>query len=554
MQSEKLKIGILIDGDHLSPINADLINKLYASKVLDLKYFLISKYNDWDFDNDKTIFRRILWIIKNKKIFLYIKKFIGANIHNIESRIFFGKPLDNTPIDNYDRISKLEIVSEISKSGLINSYPDTEIEKIKNLDLDLLIRCGEKIIRGDILKICKFGVISFHHGDNNFYRGSPSTFYETYYKEPYTSFIIQKLSSELDNGDVFVKGDVKTSKFHAITARNLHLKSNLSMLSFLEQLANSRELPAIFHKMPYSSRLYKVPSLKIFTFYCIRLIKNLSKILIKKIMLLTQRDKEKYGIGFIIDNNWRKISLWRAKYIWPQPGIKLTNPSPFVFNNSNYCVVNSYEKMKNKNQINLYQLFDKKCKNLGKILIGGSDYINPFVFEVNNNLYALLTNHKKRNIEIYICNSFPNDWSYVCTPKSDVMCENTILLKGPEKVFWIIASTKDRASNKLLHFYKSNDLDRDEWSNHSQVNSEFMESHAINAGYIDDKRNFYRLTNFQMHENENRLNLFKIDFSESAYSELPTNISIYPRFKKGITHINNFSYQSGISVFDFKSK
>ena len=44
MQSEKLKIGILLDRETFSPITADLIDKLYTSKDVDLKYFLIPHY------------------------------------------------------------------------------------------------------------------------------------------------------------------------------------------------------------------------------------------------------------------------------------------------------------------------------------------------------------------------------------------------------------------------------------------------------------------------------------------------------------------------------
>lgn len=553
MHSKKLKIGILLDGDHISHINADLIDKLYASKDIDLKCFLITKYNNWDFDTKNSIFKRISWIIKNKKIFFYLTKFIAARIHGIESRIFFGKPLKDVSIDKYNYSEKLEITTSISKSGLVNSFASSEIEKIESLGLDLLIRCGEKILRGEVLTICPFGVISFHHGDNDFYRGSPSTFYETYYKEPYTSFIIQKLSSELDNGDVFVKGDIKTSKFHSINARNLHLKGNLSMLNFLEQLSNTRKLPDILDKAPYSSRLYKMPSIKIILSYSLRSIKNLSKIAIKKITGFITGEK-KSAIGFIINNDWKKISLWKASTITPKAGVKLSNPSPFKFNDSNYCMVNSYEKIKDENQIRLYQLFDKSSKNLGKILIGGINHKNPFIFEANNHLHALIMNDKERSIEIYICNSFPSDWSYVCTPQSEVTSESCYLFQSSDKSYWIISSTQDSFGNKLLNLYKSNVLDRNGWLNCSQLRSEFMESGAINAGYIDDKTLHYRLANFQIHENENKLNLYKIDCLEPAYKEFPTNIALHPRFREDITHINSFSYRSGISVFDFEYK
>jgi|TARA_B110000305_G_C19392684_1_gene615767 hypothetical protein len=83
MQSEKLKIGILLDRETFSPITADLIDKLYTSKDVDLKYFLIPGCHDWEFANDKPFITRVLWVIKNKKLFLYVKKFIFGKIYGI---------------------------------------------------------------------------------------------------------------------------------------------------------------------------------------------------------------------------------------------------------------------------------------------------------------------------------------------------------------------------------------------------------------------------------------------------------------------------------------
>ena len=61
------------------------------------------------------------------------------------------------------------------------------------------------ILKGKILETSKFGVISYHHGDNDFYRGVPAGFWEVYNKDPITGFIIQKLNNELDNGEILFK-------------------------------------------------------------------------------------------------------------------------------------------------------------------------------------------------------------------------------------------------------------------------------------------------------------------------------------------------------------
>ena len=79
------------------------------------------------------------------------------------------------PISSFE-VKKIYVEPNISSSGLYYSYKNEDIDKIKNSNLDVLIRGGSGILQGDILNICRMGVISFHHGDNNFYRGGPQGF------------------------------------------------------------------------------------------------------------------------------------------------------------------------------------------------------------------------------------------------------------------------------------------------------------------------------------------------------------------------------------------
>ena len=79
------------------------------------------------------------------------------------------------PISKF-AVKKIYIEPEVSSSFLFYRYKDTDIEKIKKLNLDLIIRGGSGILKGAVLDICKLGIISFHHGDNDLNRGGPQAF------------------------------------------------------------------------------------------------------------------------------------------------------------------------------------------------------------------------------------------------------------------------------------------------------------------------------------------------------------------------------------------
>ena len=53
--------------------------------------------------------------------------------------------------------------------GLYTRFDENQISKIKELEIDIIVRCCSGILKGEILTTAKYGVISLHHGDNRFY-------------------------------------------------------------------------------------------------------------------------------------------------------------------------------------------------------------------------------------------------------------------------------------------------------------------------------------------------------------------------------------------------
>ena len=91
-------------------------------------------------------------------------------------------------LKNFDLIQvirqSITIQSVISKSALVAQYADQDVESVKKLKLDVLIHCGWGILRGEILKASRYGVISLHNGDNRVNRGGPADFGRSFSGSP----------------------------------------------------------------------------------------------------------------------------------------------------------------------------------------------------------------------------------------------------------------------------------------------------------------------------------------------------------------------------------
>src|SRR5262249_53250159 len=107
-------------------------------------------------------------------------------------------------------LPRIDVV--IRKEGWSEYFPPEDIEAIRQYDLDFILRFAFGIIRGDILEAARFGVWSFHHDDEEVYRGSPPAFWEIVEDAPVTGAVLQRLTDRLDGGRILDKGWFPTAR------------------------------------------------------------------------------------------------------------------------------------------------------------------------------------------------------------------------------------------------------------------------------------------------------------------------------------------------------
>ncbi|MCZ6593928.1 MAG: formyl transferase [Bacteroidetes bacterium] len=81
------------------------------------------------------------------------------------------------------------------------------VKEIRNLKPDLITVCGCSILRDGILSIPPQGVINLHSGLSQVYRGTWTTLWAIYNKEPeYVGATVHYVSAGIDDGDIFYQG------------------------------------------------------------------------------------------------------------------------------------------------------------------------------------------------------------------------------------------------------------------------------------------------------------------------------------------------------------
>jgi hypothetical protein len=96
--------------------------------------------------------------------------------------------------------------------GFTHRFSPHDLELVGEQKFDVILRFGFNILRGEILNVPRYGIWSYHHGDNAYCRGGPAYFWEIYERHPLSGVILQVLSEELDAGLVLCKANLETQQ------------------------------------------------------------------------------------------------------------------------------------------------------------------------------------------------------------------------------------------------------------------------------------------------------------------------------------------------------
>lgn len=110
----------------------------------------------------------------------------------------------------------LDVVPQAS--GFVHYFPHDALAAIRAQHLDVLLRFGFNIIRGPILECAAHGVWSYHHGDSSRYRGGPPHFWELVEGAVESGVVLQRLTAELDAGQVLRRATFSTARTNSVSA------------------------------------------------------------------------------------------------------------------------------------------------------------------------------------------------------------------------------------------------------------------------------------------------------------------------------------------------
>ena len=443
MEQKEVKFGIMCFGTTFPLWQANAILNLVKLDGVSCKLLIIKETENEILSKrilKKLKFQNILWTV----YYYFIKK-------------------------KFTTIKETDLCEELAEANKIYCKPilkgkyseyfeEADIESIKSHDLDFILRLGFGIIRGEILNVAKFGVWSFHHDDEQKYRGGPPCFWEIYHNDNITGGILQKLTDKLDGGIILKKGYLKTLLSYTKNRDQLYHESSKWPTQLCIDIKNGHT--DCFNKEPSKTNaaIYRAPTNLQFLIYITRTaVLKIIKIY-KSLFYLSY-----WNIGIVKENITSFLNDKNPIVDWLPLNTKSKfNADPFAIVDENdkskiHIFYECYPYKDSKGVINYVSYYNGEYADNCTVIDRDFHLSYPYTLKHEDKYYIIPECFKENNISIYEAVDFPKKWE-----KKKVLIDNFAgvdsVILNYDRIWWLFTSNKNDGVHYNLNVFYADEL------------------------------------------------------------------------------------------------
>src|SRR6476661_208520 len=327
------------------------------------------------------------------------------------------------PIRMVDASSDLASVPTVDvtprETKFSDYFDDADVERILAYDLDVALRFGFRILRGRSLRIARYGVWSYHHGDNLANRGGPPGFWEVMERVPTTGSVLQVLSEDLDAGRVIYRSLARTQPLSVTKNRAGYFwKTSEFVIRKLSDLHEDGEPalvdpePAARHPQAYSNRLYVAPKNQELAPHLGRLVTRYAGVKLRELTTVEQwalayRFASKTATGQVPD-----LAPFRFKWIIPPIDRFWADPFPMQIDGRFYVLFEELMFRSPKGRICGFELGEHGMIG-DPVPVLECDYhlSYPYTFEWRGERFLIPESVANRTVQLYRAVKAPYEWT-----------------------------------------------------------------------------------------------------------------------------------------------
>ncbi len=456
-------------------------------------------------------------------------------------------------------------IPEITATPETTRWSDTlrqeDVDTMKKHNIDVIIRLGWRILKGDVLNVPRYGVWSYHHGDNQVNRGGPPGVWEHYYRQVCSGVTLQVLSEKLDDGLVLDRSYTSTDRSSVTKTRNKLYWRSVDMLprklselrqnghsTFVER-ARANEPDISFYSQPLLTER-KMSTLQVLQFIG----RNIFDYV--KHAIYQRRFEEKWVLYYKISDEI-STSLWQFKLLESPNDRYWADPHIIKRDGTYYIFVEEFMYDTMRGRIAVIPVKEDGTVGEAKTVLAPDYHLSyPFMFEHDGDTYMIPESGENRSVDLYKCTQFPDQWEHVKTLLKDSHAVDTTLYESDGQ-WWMFTNLRDTDGGNThdeLHLFSAPHFLTDEWTPHPQKVIASDVRCARPAGALFTKNDkLYRPAQDCSVDYGYGLQLQEVtELNNEQYSEVPVS-RITPDWNTRIKGVHTFNYVNGMTIVDAKT-
>lgn len=473
--------------------------------------------------------------------------------------------------DPYRKRSSIELTESIAIETMTpevttgcDRLAQKDVDTLREHNIDVIIQLGWQVLQGELLSVPRYGVWSYHHGDNQLNRGGPPGVWEHYYAKTCTGITLQILSENSDNPLVIDRSNIATDKTSVSKTRFKLYWRSLDMLprklAELHQLGYEEFEQQARHLSPafdfYSQPLLSEASVDLKT--ALTYIWRSYSAYVKR-ALFQRRFDEKWMLYYKLGDEL-STSLGQFSKLESPNDRYWADPHTIERDGTFYVFVEEFIYATGRGRIAVIPI--EKDGSIGKAQTAlETDYhlSYPFVFEHDGHTYMIPESSNNRSLDIFQCTSFPNKWEYVKTLMNDVRAKDATLFQH-DGLWWLFTNMCELKGNNNdeldeLHLFFATHFLTDEWTPHTKdvIASDVCYARPAGSLFKNDGK-IYRPAQDSSEDYGYAMQLQEItqltkdDYQETLVSRMT------PDWNEQVIGVHTLSYVPGITVVDAKTR
>lgn len=346
-----------------------------------------------------------------------------------------------------------------TRQKFVDRFSDADVESVKAHELDVILRFGFNIIKGEILQSARYGVWSYHHGDNNEYRGGPALFWEMHERNPLSGTILQRLNENLDGGEVIYRSFSSTEDTTWLSGnrKRTYWKATsyvwrcLRKLYLLGEQGLSPE-PA----QPYRKSIYRMPTNW-------QMLPFLARAGWGILAAKASKKQEQWLIAYKPAVKHDGVIPGADKFIplIPPSDRFYADPFPIRVADQDYIFFEELEYATGKGVISYIKIDESGCASTPRLALSSDVHLSyPFLLEWNGEIFMIPETAQNRTVTLYRAASFPDKWEPVGDLLQDVNAADATFIEheGSWYMFVNISEYGGSTCDELFLFYADTPL------------------------------------------------------------------------------------------------